>query len=86
MLPLINANSFFLKINVDIWFGSEGQLLECKGERVDLTVRLGLLKLVSQVSGLTLQVLPETFLLNLSRLRGIQAELQKITVVTTRYE
>ncbi|KAL0795305.1 hypothetical protein Bca101_066682 [Brassica carinata] len=60
-----------------------GQLPECKGERVDLTVRLGLLKLVSQVSGLTLLVLPETFLLNLSRLRGIQAELQKITVVTT---
>ncbi|KAG2303638.1 hypothetical protein Bca4012_062393 [Brassica carinata] len=62
---------------------AEGQLPECKGERVDLTVRLGLLKLVSQVSGLTLLVLPETFLLNLSRLRGIQAELQKITVVTT---
>ncbi|KAJ0257652.1 T-complex protein 11 [Hirschfeldia incana] len=60
-----------------------GQLLECKGERVDLTARLGLLKLVSQVSGLTLQVLPETFLLNLSRLRGTQAEIQKITVVTT---
>ncbi|CAH8355363.1 unnamed protein product [Eruca vesicaria subsp. sativa] len=60
-----------------------GQLLECKGERVDLTVRLGLLKLVSQVSGVTLQVLPETFLLNLSRLRGTQAEIQKITVVTT---
>ncbi|XP_018434330.2 uncharacterized protein LOC108806650 isoform X2 [Raphanus sativus] len=60
-----------------------GQVLECKGERVDLTARLGLLKLVSQVSGLTLQVLPETFLLNLSRLRGTQAEIQKITVVTT---
>lgn len=65
---------------------SEGQVLECKGERVDLKVRLGLLKLVSQVSGLTLQVLPETFLLNLSRLRGTQAEIQKITVVTTRYD
>lgn len=65
---------------------SEGQVLECKGERVDLTVRLGLLKLVSQVSGLTLQVLPETFLLNLSRLRGTQAEIQKITVVTIRYD
>ncbi|XP_013585829.1 PREDICTED: uncharacterized protein LOC106294739 isoform X1 [Brassica oleracea var. oleracea] len=62
---------------------AEGQVLECKGERVDLKVRLGLLKLVSQVSGLTLQVLPETFLLNLSRLRGTQAEIQKITVVTT---
>ncbi|CAH2033666.1 unnamed protein product [Thlaspi arvense] len=62
---------------------AEGQLSECKGERVDLTVRLGLLKLVSQVSGLTPQVLPETFLLNLSRLRGIQAEIQKIIVIST---
>ncbi|CAA7059417.1 unnamed protein product [Microthlaspi erraticum] len=62
---------------------SEGQVSECKGERVDLTVRLGLLKLVSQVSGLTPQVVPETFELNLSRLRGIQAEIQKIIVVST---
>ncbi|ESQ34493.1 hypothetical protein EUTSA_v10006618mg [Eutrema salsugineum] len=60
-----------------------GKLVECKGEKVDLAVRLGLLKLVSQVSGLTLQVLPETFLLNLSRVRGIQAEIQKIVVVST---
>lgn len=79
---------FFRLWNLCFTYGlvSEGQVLECKGERVDLTVRLGLLKLVSQVSGLTLQVLPETFLLNLSRLRGTQAEIQKITVVTTRYE
>uniref|UniRef100_A0A1J3FDR1 T-complex protein 11-like protein 1 n=1 Tax=Noccaea caerulescens TaxID=107243 RepID=A0A1J3FDR1_NOCCA len=62
---------------------AEGQVSECKGERVDLTVRLGLLKLVSQVSGLTPEVLPETFELNLSRLRNIQAEIQKIMVVST---
>lgn len=67
-------------------FDLEGQVSECKGERVDLTVRLGLLKLVSQVSGLTPEVLPETFELNLSRLRNIQAEIQKIIVVSTRYE
>ncbi|XP_023633031.1 uncharacterized protein LOC17898409 isoform X2 [Capsella rubella] len=60
-----------------------GQVSECKGERVDLAVRLGLLKLVSQVSGLTPEVTPETFQLNLSRMRDIQAEIQKITVVTT---
>ncbi|KAG7598007.1 T-complex 11 [Arabidopsis suecica] len=62
---------------------AEGQLSECKGERVDLAVRLGLLKLVSQVSGLTPEVLPETFQLNLSRVRDIQSEIQKIVVVTT---
>ncbi|KAL1192227.1 hypothetical protein V5N11_032692 [Cardamine amara subsp. amara] len=60
-----------------------GQLSECKGEKVDLAVRLGLLKLVNHVSGLTPEVLPETFHLNLSRLRDIQGEIQKIVVVTT---
>ncbi|XP_062077331.1 uncharacterized protein LOC133782139 isoform X2 [Humulus lupulus] len=56
------------------------QQLECKGEKVDLMVRLGLLKLVSDVSGLTQEVLPETFTLNFSRLRTVQAQLQKIIV------
>ncbi|XP_010477572.1 PREDICTED: uncharacterized protein LOC104756649 isoform X2 [Camelina sativa] len=60
-----------------------GQVSECKGERVDLAARLGLLKLVTQVSGLTPEVTPETFQLNLSRLRDIQGEIQKIIVVTT---
>lgn len=48
-------------------------------------VRLGLLKLVSGVSGLTSDSLPETFTLNLARLRGVQAEIQKIIVISTRY-
>ncbi|OMO74240.1 T-complex 11 [Corchorus capsularis] len=56
---------------------------ECKGERVDTVVRLGLLKLVSGVSGLTPDALPETFMLNLSRLRAVQAEIQKIIVIST---
>ncbi|XVE66931.1 hypothetical protein DITRI_Ditri08aG0119400 [Diplodiscus trichospermus] len=60
-----------------------GDQPECKGEKVDVLVRLGLLKLVSGVSGLTLDVLPETFMLNLSRLRGVQAEIQKIIVIST---
>lgn len=59
---------------------SGNQQPECKGEKVDLLVRLGLLKLVSGVSGLTQEVLPETFTLNLSRLRAVQAQLQKIIV------
>ncbi|GLU02940.1 hypothetical protein SLE2022_201700 [Rubroshorea leprosula] len=56
---------------------------ECKGERVEMLVRLGLLKLVSEVSGLTSEVLPETFILNLTRLRAVQAEIQKIIVIAT---
>ena len=57
---------------------------ECKGERVDLLVRLGLLKLVSGVSGLTQEVLPETFMLNLSRLRAVQGQIQNIIVAAVR--
>ncbi|KAH8510054.1 hypothetical protein H0E87_007832 [Populus deltoides] len=56
---------------------------ECTGERIDLLVRLGLLKIVSGVSGLTKETLPETFMLNLSRLRSVQAEIQKMIVIST---
>lgn len=63
---------------------SGNQQPECKGEKVDLLVRLGLLKLVCGVSGLTQEVLPETFMLNLSRLRAVQAQLQKIIVTAVR--
>ncbi|KAL6964385.1 hypothetical protein U1Q18_035440 [Sarracenia purpurea var. burkii] len=56
---------------------------ECKGEKVDLLVRLGLLKLVSEVSGLTHEALPETLKLNFVRLRAVQDQLQKIIVIST---
>ncbi|KAI3439327.1 uncharacterized protein J3R85_005074 [Psidium guajava] len=59
------------------------QIQECKGERVDLLVRIGLLKLVSRVSALTHDALPETFMLNLPRLRAVQAQMQKIVVIST---
>lgn len=65
-------------------FGSGNQQPECKGEGVDLLVRLGLLKLVSGVSGLTEEALPETLMLNLSRLRAVQAQIQKIIVSSIR--
>ncbi|KAJ6348438.1 hypothetical protein OIU76_004827 [Salix suchowensis] len=55
---------------------------ECTGERVDLLVRLGLLKLVSGASGLTKEALPETCMLNLLRLRAVQAQIQKIIVIS----
>ncbi|KAL5096311.1 hypothetical protein RYX36_000638 [Vicia faba] len=59
------------------------QQSECKGEPVDLVVRLGLLKLVSGISGLTQDDLPETLSLNFSRLRSLQAQIQKIIVIST---
>ncbi|KAL5789712.1 hypothetical protein ACOSQ2_004600 [Xanthoceras sorbifolium] len=56
---------------------------ECKGETLDLLVRLCLLKLVSGISGITQEALPETFMLNLPRLRAVQAQIQKIIVIAT---
>ncbi|KAM6556094.1 hypothetical protein CsatB_003113 [Cannabis sativa] len=59
------------------------QLPECVGEEIDLLIRLGLLKLVCEVGGLSLEVLPETLKMNLSRLRGVQSQFQKIIVIST---
>ncbi|XAR49381.1 hypothetical protein NMG60_11032564 [Bertholletia excelsa] len=56
---------------------------ECKGEKVDLLVRLGILKLVNRISGLTQEALPETLKLNLARLRAVQAQLQMVIVIST---
>ncbi|KAK9758152.1 hypothetical protein RND81_01G210900 [Saponaria officinalis] len=60
----------------------EGQP-ECNGERIDLFIRVGLLELVSQIEGLVQEALPETLKLNLSRLRSVQSQMQKIIVVST---
>ncbi|KAL6560701.1 hypothetical protein OROGR_004260 [Orobanche gracilis] len=57
--------------------------LQCKGEEIDLLVRLGLLKLVSKIPGLTENELPETMNLNFSRLRTVQSQVQKIIVIAT---
>uniref|UniRef100_A0A7N0RFR8 T-complex protein 11 n=1 Tax=Kalanchoe fedtschenkoi TaxID=63787 RepID=A0A7N0RFR8_KALFE len=62
---------------------SASQQPECDGESIDLTVRLGLLKLVCAVPGLILDTLPETMELNLLRLRSVQAQIQKIIVTAT---
>ncbi|KAK3016322.1 hypothetical protein RJ639_007302 [Escallonia herrerae] len=77
------VSSFTSSTAVSNTTGVDHQHPECKGERVDLSVRLALLKLVSGVSGLTQDALPETLKLNLSRLRSVQAQLQKIIVIAT---
>ncbi|XP_011657543.1 uncharacterized protein LOC101216796 isoform X2 [Cucumis sativus] len=56
---------------------------ECLGGELDIAIRLGLLKLVTVVSGVTQEVIPETFSLNLGRIRAVQAEVQKLIVTTT---
>ncbi|KAD6795456.1 hypothetical protein E3N88_06352 [Mikania micrantha] len=62
---------------------ADNQFPECKGEKRDLLVRLGLLKLVNDVYGVTQEELPETLKLNFLRLRMVQAQLQKIIVTAT---
>lgn len=58
---------------------------ECRGERTDLFLRIGLLKLVSEIDGLVQEALPETLNLNVSRLRAAQSQLQKVIVISTRF-
>ncbi|XP_065856590.1 uncharacterized protein [Euphorbia lathyris] len=55
---------------------------ECNGERIDLLVRLGLLKL----PGLAQETFPETLVLNMPRLSAAQGQIQKIVVISTRFE
>lgn len=63
--------------------GTVVECTECKGEKVDLLVRLGLLKLAFEITGLTEGGLPETLKLNIFRLRAVQARIQKIIVIAT---
>ncbi|KAL5722522.1 hypothetical protein ACHQM5_006036 [Ranunculus cassubicifolius] len=57
---------------------------ECNsGDKVNKMVRLGLLKLASEIQGFTQETIPETLKLNLSRLRNSQEQLQKIIVSST---
>ncbi|KAI3712413.1 hypothetical protein L1987_70969 [Smallanthus sonchifolius] len=62
---------------------ADNRFPECKGGRRDLLVRLGLLKLVNDVYGVTQDELPETLKLNFLRLRMVQAQLQEIIVTAT---
>ncbi|KAJ4756584.1 T-complex protein 11 [Rhynchospora pubera] len=63
--------------------GGNSELPECTGDIMDKLVRLGLLKLVCGIEGVTLQSVPETLKLNALRLRSIQSEYQKIIVIAT---
>uniref|UniRef100_A0ACD5UQV2 Uncharacterized protein n=1 Tax=Avena sativa TaxID=4498 RepID=A0ACD5UQV2_AVESA len=62
--------------------GSSG-LPECKGEKVDKLVRIGLLQLIGGMEGLQLQSTPETFHLNFLRLRAVQRQFQEVIVMAT---
>ncbi|KAJ9538232.1 hypothetical protein OSB04_030965 [Centaurea solstitialis] len=68
---------------ISVTDAADDQFSECKGEKRDLLVRLGLMKLVNDVYGVTQEELPETLKLNFLRLRVVQAQLQKIIVTAT---
>ena len=57
---------------------------ECKGEKLDKLIRIGLLQLISSVEGLQLQSTPESFQINLLRLRAVQSQFQQVIVIATR--
>uniref|UniRef100_A0A1D1YR82 T-complex protein 11 n=1 Tax=Anthurium amnicola TaxID=1678845 RepID=A0A1D1YR82_9ARAE len=80
-----SASSSSLSLNQPTTLSNSGVLPECKGERVDVMVRLGLLKLASGIEGLTQEAAPETLKLNFQRLRNVQSQLQKIIVICTRF-
>ncbi|VAH32593.1 unnamed protein product [Triticum turgidum subsp. durum] len=62
--------------------GTSG-LPECKGEKVDKLVRVGLLQLISCMEGLQLESTPESFHLNFLRLRAVQGQFQEVIVIST---
>jgi hypothetical protein len=57
---------------------------ECKGDELDKLIRIGLLQLVSGVEGLQMQSTPESFQINLMRLRAVQSQFQQVIVTATR--
>ncbi|PKA57147.1 hypothetical protein AXF42_Ash002451 [Apostasia shenzhenica] len=71
VLPLPQANA-----------SAGGGQLECSGEKLDVLLRLGLLKLACSIEGLTIDNVPETLKLNAMRLRNVQSKLQQIIVIS----
>ncbi|XP_006648736.1 uncharacterized protein LOC102721810 [Oryza brachyantha] len=59
------------------------ELPECKGERLDKLIRIGLLQLISGIEGVQMQSIPETFKLNWLRLRSVQSQFQQVIVIAT---
>ncbi|CAL5067874.1 unnamed protein product [Urochloa decumbens] len=62
--------------------GDSGQP-ECKGEKFDKIVRIGLLKLINSMEELQMQSTPESFQLNLQRLKAVQIQFQQVIVIAT---
>ncbi|TKW04505.2 hypothetical protein SEVIR_7G113300v4 [Setaria viridis] len=62
--------------------GASGQP-ECKGEKLDKLIRIGLLQLITSMEGLQMQSTPESLQINLLRLRSVQSQFQKVIAIAT---
>ncbi|KAG0494365.1 hypothetical protein HPP92_005359 [Vanilla planifolia] len=58
-------------------------LAECTGEKLDVLLRIGLLRLATNVERLIPDSVPETLQLNVLRLASVQSQLQQIIVIST---
>ncbi|XP_062225705.1 uncharacterized protein LOC133924264 isoform X2 [Phragmites australis] len=56
---------------------------ECKGDKLDKLIRIGLLQLISGMEGLQMQSTPESFQVNFLRLRAVQGQFQQVIVTAT---
>ncbi|CAN6235066.1 unnamed protein product [Urochloa humidicola] len=56
---------------------------ECKGERLDKIVRIGLLQLIGSMEELQTQSTPESLQLNLLRLKAVQCQFQLVIGIAT---
>ncbi|KAF8772404.1 hypothetical protein HU200_005808 [Digitaria exilis] len=56
---------------------------ECNGGKLDKLIRIGLLQLISSMQGLQIQSTPESFQINLLRLRAVQSQFQQVIAIAT---
>lgn len=57
---------------------------ECNGGKLDKLIRISLLQLISSMEGLQMQSTPESFQVNLLRLRAVQSQFQQVIAIATR--
>uniref|UniRef100_A0A0E0DEL8 Uncharacterized protein n=2 Tax=Oryza meridionalis TaxID=40149 RepID=A0A0E0DEL8_9ORYZ len=83
IVPVLPAGHGAPAVQASSSAASSSGLPECKGEKIDKLTRVGLLQLISNVEGLNMQSTPETFQINLLRLRAVQDQFQKVIVIAT---
>uniref|UniRef100_A0A0E0KQX8 T-complex protein 11 n=1 Tax=Oryza punctata TaxID=4537 RepID=A0A0E0KQX8_ORYPU len=83
VVPVLRAGHGAPVAQASSFAASSSGLPECKGEKIDKLTRVGLLQLINNMEGLNMQSTPETFQINLLRLRAVQDQFQKVIVIAT---